>query len=188
EFAPHTEWTIEAAPSRPELANLFLRDEPSLTCEISGPDLDVAEAAATRLLDAATPLLARSPHPLRLQQAELEPRYALALDTGAVWRHGLRTDDVLRAVQAQTSGYEAMRMRRFDAEDPVVIRTADAVPTAEASLVVGGRTFPLRDLFQVRTELAPAELLRVNQSRVATLRWDGPLQDVGAVRSALDRA
>jgi HAE1 family hydrophobic/amphiphilic exporter-1 len=186
--APHTDWSLDAAPSRPELANLFLHDEATLTCEISGQDDAIAQETAAELVREAQPHLADTAHPLRLVQTELEPRYTLTLDTEAVWRHGLRTEDVLRAVQARTSGYEALRVRRFDTEDPVVVRAAGATPPAAASIVVDGRTFPIRELFTVRTELAPAGLLRVNQARVATIRWDGPLQDVARVQSALDRA
>lgn len=187
QFAPHTEWTIDAAASRPEIADLFLRDEATLTCEVTGPDHAAAQELAARLLAGAQTRLGDTTHPLRLEQTELQPRYALSLDADALWRHGLRTEDVLRAVQARTSGYEALRIRRFDAEDPVVVRTAGATSPAEASIVVGGRTFPIRELFRVRTELAPAGLVRVNQARVATIRWDGPLQHVTRVQSALER-
>jgi HAE1 family hydrophobic/amphiphilic exporter-1 len=116
---------------------------------------------------------------------DLEPRYALALDAQALWRHGLDQDEVLRALQARTSGYEALRLRRFDDEDPVVVRAADQAAPAAATIVVGARSYPIRELFQVRTELAPAGLLRSDQARVAALHWQGPLQDAGAVQAAL---
>ncbi len=188
QFAPHTEWTLDVAASRPEIANLFWRDSATLTCEISGPDIAAAQDLAARILAAAQPQVGDAAHPLHLPEIELEPRYALTLDADAVWRHGLRTEDVLCAVQARTSGYEALRVRRFDSEDPVVIRAADGASPAEASIVVGGRTYPIRELFRVRTELGPAGLVRVDQARVATIHWDGPLQNVAHVRSALDQA
>jgi HAE1 family hydrophobic/amphiphilic exporter-1 len=40
----------------------------------------------------------------------------------------------------------------------------------------------------VATSLVPAVRHRENQARVASIRWDGPLREVGAVRSALEAA
>jgi HAE1 family hydrophobic/amphiphilic exporter-1 len=179
---------LEVLPSRPELAELFLRGNATLTCEVAGPDVEQARALAARLAAAAAPAFARSGHPLRQQNAELEPRYTLSLDRDALWRHGLESEQVLQALRARTSGYEALRVRRFDSEDPVVLRSADIQSPAEGALVVGGRTFPVRDLFRVRTELAPAALERIDQSRVAVLRWDGPLHAAREARAALEAA
>jgi len=52
-------------------------------------------------------------------------------------------------------------------------------------VVVGGRSLPLDEMFQVRMSLAPASLLRVDQQRVAVIRWDGRLRQVTRARQAL---
>jgi HAE1 family hydrophobic/amphiphilic exporter-1 len=186
--APRRDWALEILPSRPELADLFLRGAATLTCEIAGPDTETARELATRVQLAAAATFTDGAWPLRLQHAELEPRYALDLDRDALWRHGLQSEDVLQALRARTSGLEALRMRRFDSEDPVVLRSADLRSPSEGTLVVAGRTFPMRELFRVRTELAPAALERVDQSRVAILRWDGPLHATRGARAALATA
>jgi HAE1 family hydrophobic/amphiphilic exporter-1 len=186
--APHAEWTLSVQPSRPELAALFLDAAATLTCEIAGPDIERARELARRLEETAAPAFAAGLDRLRHQRAELEPRYALRFDRDALWRHGLTSDQVLQALQARTSGLEALRVRRFDAEEPVVVRGDSVQSPAVGTLVVGGRTFPMRELFGVRTELAPAALERVDQARVAVLRWDGPLHAAQDARAALESA
>ena len=193
-FADRAEWHLEVLPPRQEMAALFRSREATLTCEITGPDPDQSERLAGRLAEQADAALAQSGHPLpssqplRSPRAEAQPRLALRLDDNAVSRLGLESAQVFAAVESRTTGLEATRLRRFDEEVPVVIRPAHTEHPAEGWIWAGGRSIPMRDLFQVRTELAPARLLRIDQARVSTIEWNGPLRRADRVHEALANA
>lgn len=210
-FADRASWLMSIVPDRPELASLTPSGEPTITCQVSGPDPELAETLAAAILERAAadprvPLAGSATH-LRLEAARHEPAYRLTVREDVLARHGLSEEEALAAVQSLTSGLEATKLRRFDEEHPVVIRQA-ALTASHASdgetgarngttpgtdpsavpIVVGGRTFRVGELFDVRLGLAPARLLRENQTRVATIAWDGSLRRVDGVRAALDAA
>lgn len=178
-------WELGLTTDRPELAVLFPAGEATLTCEIRGPDPAIAEGLAATVRDRAD--LHVDGHPLRLAAAETEPRLRLELDDEAVARLGLDEAELLDGIEAETSGLEATRLRRFDQEHPVRVRVADPDPR-NATLVAGNRAVPVDAVFVLTQELAPARLVREDQARVATIRWDGPLRQVPEVRASLDRA
>jgi len=178
-------WELGLTTDRPELAVLFPAGEATLTCEIRGPDPAVAERLAATVQDRVD--LQVDGHPLRLAAAETEPRLRLELDEEAVARLGLDEAELLDGIEAETSGLEATRLRRFDEEHPVRVQVADPDPR-HATLVAGDRAVPVDAVFVLTQELAPARLVREDQARVATIRWDGPLRRVPEVRASLDRA
>lgn len=192
-FAGRPEWQLEVASAQPELMNLFSFDEATLAAEVTGPDPKRAEELAARIAGEATRLdgaLARS---LRLEVEEAAPQFSLAPRDDAFLRLAVDRDAATRAVQANASGYEATRLRAFDAEHPVVlqVRADTSARRGEwdgGTIVLGGRGYAARDLFAVQTELAPASLSRVDQARVAEIRWDGALRDVEGARRALNAA
>lgn len=190
-FADRTTWSLEVLPPRQEMAALFHSREATLTCEVSGPDADHAERAAIRLTERATASLAAQGHalsasePLRSPRAEAQPRLALHFDETAATRLGIDTNELFQAVESRTTGLEATRLRRFDEEIAVVVRPAHQEHPATGWIWASGRHLPMRELFDVRTELSPARLLRVDQARVASIEWNGPLRDAARVQAAL---
>jgi HAE1 family hydrophobic/amphiphilic exporter-1 len=184
-FDDRAGWELGVTTDRPELAVLIPAGDATLTCEVRGPDPREAERVAAAIL-AATDLTVDG-HPLRLDAAETEPRYRFELDEEAVSRLGLDEGALLDGIEAETSGLEATRVRRFDREHPVTLRAAEPDPRG-ATLVAGGHAYPVDAVFTLTQELAPARLVREDQARVATIRWDGPLRGVPEVRTALAAA
>jgi HAE1 family hydrophobic/amphiphilic exporter-1 len=211
-FVGRPGWQMRIVPDRPELASLTPLGEATFTCQVTGPDARRAEEMAAAILATA----ARDPRvtkateeaPLHLEAARHEPAYRFDAREEVLARLGLSEAEALAAVQALTSGLEATTLRRFDEEHAIVIRQAGlplqgaprphlrspegasavAVDPAASIVVVGGRSFRVGELFEVRAGLAPARLLRENQTRVATIEWDGPLRRVDVVRTALSDA
>jgi HAE1 family hydrophobic/amphiphilic exporter-1 len=179
-------WHLAVAEGSPELAAIF-RSGAALTCDVSGPDDARAEDLARRITEAAI-VPDEEAHPLRVLAAEREPQIRLVPRERNLRRYGLTEAEVLPAVQATTSGYEATRIRRFDDEHPVVVRFPGERDPESERVVVGGRSLPLAELFDVSRTLVPAVLYRENQSRVASIRWDGPLRRAAGVRRALETA
>jgi len=187
-FGVRPGWRLTFVSDRPELALLFPESEAALTCDLAGPDPRRAEELARRIAGDAARYLTDSSHPLELAATGTEPRLRLTAREDALDRYGVTEREALHGVGAGASGREATKLRRFDDEDPVVVH-ADASPRDMfTDLVVSGRPFPVRALFEVTAELAPAELLREDQARVASIRWNGPLRDVTSARGALERA
>ncbi|UCE02991.1 MAG: efflux RND transporter permease subunit [Candidatus Latescibacterota bacterium] len=191
EFAAEARWNLAIESDRSELEALLPRGDATLRCEIAGPDPVRAQELAVAVRDAAQQRVRLAEHPLRLLRSETEPRYRMRPRRDEMWRYGLSEEVVTSAVRTRTSGLEATSLRRFDQEVPVVLRhdrDAEASDPAAGNLVAAGRTFPVRQLFDVQTEIVPARILRENQVRIAAVRWDGPLRDVGRVKGALESA
>ncbi len=185
-FAGTPGWQLDVANDRPELAALVPAGDATLTCRVSGPDHATAESLAATIAGHAESRMHDRGHPLRLAAAESEPRFRLRLDQDVARRRAISESEAFAAIQAAASGVEATRIRRFDEENPVVVRQADGTAFEQQTIVTGGRAYAMRDLFDVATELAPARLIREDQARVATIRWDGPLRDVSTVVHALE--
>ena len=184
-FADRPGWKLGIGQDAPGLAALVRGDEATLTATVAGPDAITVERAADTLANAARKLLGDDPWPLRVETATREPRVRLVPKDEAFARLGLTEAEVLPALTAATSGYEATRIRRFDEEVPVVIHAPGSDDPAAATLFVGGRRYPVRELYEPTTVLAPSGVTRRNQTRVATLTWDGPLREAGRVQRAL---
>lgn len=176
---------LELDAPRPELASLFASTDATLECEVTGPDPDRAEELAVMLAEAAGRDLDPAIAPLELSLAEREPRYRLDPRSDVLFRHGIDRDQATRAVLAATSGREATRLRRFDEDDPVVLRSRDSLDMGGGTIRVSDLRLPLRALFDVALELAPGSARRVDQARVAVVSWNGPLREVEPVRVAL---
>lgn len=179
-------WRLTAGEGAPELTAIF-RSGASLTCDVTGPDASLAEEHARRIAESAR-IPDDGAHPLRVVAAEREPQLRLIPREDNLRRYGLTEAEVLPAVQAATSGYEATRIRRFDEEHAVVVRLPGARDPETERIVAGGRALPLTELFRVGRTLVPAAIHRENQTRVASVRWDGPLRRVAGVRDALESA
>jgi HAE1 family hydrophobic/amphiphilic exporter-1 len=187
-FASRPGWHLELATDRPELAVLAPEGEATLVCELTGPDPVQADALAQALAENASGRIGPLDAPLELAGNESEPRVRLNAREEAFVRLGVSESEAIGGVRATTTGVEAMSFRRFDEEDPVVIRTASKPSPAEEDLVVSGRSRPLRSMFDVTTELAPAEIRREDQARVATIEWNGSIREAPVVRAALEAA
>jgi HAE1 family hydrophobic/amphiphilic exporter-1 len=181
-------WRLTVGEGAPELAAVF-RSGATLTCDVSGPDEERAEELARAIAAAASEEIPfDEAHPLRVVAAEREPQLRLVPREDNLRRFGLTEAEILPAVQAATSGYEATRIRRFDEEHPVVVRLPGQRDPEAERLVAGGRSLPLGELFRTARTLVPAVIHRENQARVASVRWDGPLRRVSGVRRALESA
>jgi len=179
---------LEVVSETPELAGLLQGPDATLTCDVTGPDDERASALAESLAAAAARRLPAAAVPLRVVASEREPRLRFTPRDEALWRYGVREEDALAAVEASTSGREVVRLRRFDEELPVVIRADAGGNPRDAAVVVGGRAFPAGELFDVAVDLVPASVLREQQARVASVRWDGRLRDVAPTLAALRQA
>jgi HAE1 family hydrophobic/amphiphilic exporter-1 len=173
---------LEIVPDAPELATLLGGGQATLTCDVRGPDDELAESLARDLAQRS------GVDGVELLASEREPRLRMVPRDDAMWRLGLTEEDVVPAVEALGSGQEATRLRRFDEEVPVRIRMASASSPAEGNVVVRGRSFPVDELFRTTVELAPATRWREDRARLASIRWDGPLRDASAARASLAAA
>jgi HAE1 family hydrophobic/amphiphilic exporter-1 len=187
-FAGEERWELEVVTEMPGLAGLLRGSAATLTCDVTGPDDERARELAEALAASASSALPAGSVPLRVVAAEREPRLRFTPRDEALWRYGVSETDALAAIEAATSGYEVARLRRFDEELPVVIRAGAGGSPRDAAVVVAGRAFPVEELFDVAVDLAPASVLREEQARVASVRWDGPLRDVGPTLAALESA
>ncbi len=182
----HPEWNLSVVEDRPELAALFPPTEPTLRLEILGGDVDVSEALAREVAVAAQDALLASGLGLRVSAAETEPRLAYVPRDDVLWQLGLAEMELFQAVSARGTGVEATTVRRFDEEIPVRIRIDDGGSPESGFLVAGGRSYTVRDLFDVRLQQTPARVVREQQRRLAAVRWDGELRDADAVKEALE--
>lgn len=193
-FADRGDWDLRFAPARPELESILPPGDATLVFEVTGPNNERAEEVTAAIHREAIRLLEEggsegpSEIPLRLGRAELEPRYRLVFDESRMWREGVSPEDLSSSIRARASGLEVGRLRRFDKEIPVVLRLQETAHPGTGWLAASDRSFPARELIDVRTELAPASVVRVDQSRIASISWDGPLRGVGEIRQALEEA
>ncbi len=187
-FPNHDGRELTVMSDRSELSALVPAGLSTLSMEILGPDPDAAERFARDIAERASARLKRGGEELSIAATELEPRYVLTPLEDRWWRLGLTESDITAALRSRTSGLETTRIRRFQEEFPVVIRPAGVEDPGAGTLLVDGRSLPVRELFSVATVLSPARLLREGQARVASLRWDGPMRNVDTVREALDAA
>jgi HAE1 family hydrophobic/amphiphilic exporter-1 len=188
EFGTRPGWSLGMGDDTPELAAVVRGGAATLTGAVTGPDPRRAERIARAVTGIAADRLGDEGHPFRLEAAEMQPRLRLVPRAEALWRYGLTEPELLPGVEALASGHEAARIRRFDEEIPVVLRMPGETDPSSAVIVARGRSFPVRELFETTTELAAASVRRVDQARVASIRWDGPLREAGRAREALESA
>jgi HAE1 family hydrophobic/amphiphilic exporter-1 len=122
-----------------------------------------------------------------------QPEVRVRVDRERAASYGIDPAVVTHAVEAAMSGAVATEFVAFDRKVPVVVRLPESERRSSATLEmlrVGG--VPLRELVQVETTTGPAEIRRVDQSRVVSVYADvlkGGVDDaVDAVRAALSRA
>ena len=183
-FADHPDWRIRTSQSRPELESIVPSGEVGLACEISAPDPAEAVAAARRLQTA----LVSQPggEGFRLGTEEPAPRIDVSVRSDVASRLGVTEREIREALTARIGGEELGSARQFDRDVPIVLRPALEVLPGTGALDLGGRSVPSRAVTHAGIGLGDSRVLRVDQTRIARVVWDGPMREVGAARALLE--
>jgi len=173
------------------LGKLLGGGEADLAVRIRADRPEAALAYARQAEAALRPLGALGNVRLGTQLGQPEVRVRVDRERSA--SYGIDPAVVTQTVEAAMSGAVATEFVAFDRKVPILVRLPEAERRSSATLEtlrVGG--VPLRELVQVETTTGPAEIRRVDQSRVVSVYADvlkGGVDDaVDAVRSALSRS
>ena len=182
-FADRADWTLTVLESRPEIETILPSGDASLACEITAEEPEDAERAAGRLLADIT----AGSHDGRFRIGAEEPAPRLGLrprGDAASWL-GVTEGEIRQSLRAQVGGEELASARQFDRDVPVVLRPEQVDIPGAGPLSLGGRTVSGRAVAQAGIGLEASRILRVDQSRVARVVWNGPMREVGAAKSTL---
>ncbi len=189
-FADRGSWVLEMGGSHPELETILPRGEAALLCEVTGPDAEVAAALADEMAERANASVSGAglEVPFRFDREEWSPSYGLRPREESLARLGLSEDQVRRGAESRLSAQELRAVQRFDREIPVTVRPKDVGSPNTGTLWADGRRLPAREVLAGGVILEPAHLLRVDQTRVSRVSWDGPLRQVETAKAALEEA
>ncbi|HEX2203045.1 MAG TPA: efflux RND transporter permease subunit, partial [Longimicrobium sp.] len=170
------------------LGKLLGGGEADLAGRVRGDDLDAAMAYAAEVQRRLAPVDRVAN--VRVGSETGQPEVRVEIDRERAAAFGVDPRKIAETVEGYMKGTSATELVDFDRKIPVVVRLPEEqrrdIATLELLRVDG---VPLRELVDVRTASGPAEIRRVDQSRVVTVYADvarGGVDDaVGAVRAAL---
>lgn len=170
------------------LGKLLGGGEADLAVRIRGDDLDAAMAYAAEVQRRLAP--EDRVTNVRVGSEAGQPEVRVEIDRERAAAYGIDPRRIAETVEAYMKGTSATELVDFDRKIPVVVRLPEAQRRDAATLeLLRVDGVPLRELVEVRTASGPAEIRRVDQSRVVTVYADvarGGVDDaVGAVRAAL---
>jgi HAE1 family hydrophobic/amphiphilic exporter-1 len=170
------------------LGKLLGGGDSDLAVRVRGEDLDASLAYAAR----AQAALARVPSVtnVRLGSETGQPEVRVEIDRERAASYGIAPERVAAAVEGAMKGTTATELVDFDRKVPIVVRLPEEARRSALTLeTLEVQGVPLRELVHVRTASGPAEIRRVDQSRVVTVQADvargGVDHAVADVREAL---
>ncbi|MEZ4648540.1 MAG: efflux RND transporter permease subunit [Candidatus Eisenbacteria bacterium] len=182
-FADRADWTLTVLESRPEIESILPSGDASLACEITAEDAADAESAAARLLA----VVATGPggDRFRIGSEEPAPRLGLRARGDAASWLGVTEGEIRQSLRAEVGGEELASARRFDRDVPVVLRPDGGAMPGAGPITLGGRVVPGRAVARAGIGLEASRILRVDQSRVARVVWNGPMREVAVAKASL---
>jgi HAE1 family hydrophobic/amphiphilic exporter-1 len=171
-----------------EVGKVLGTAEADAVVEIAGTELDSLRTVAGEVASRLERLPSLADVATTIEDGQPEVR--ISLDRGAIARHGLAVDRMVRELADRTRGRVATGLAEFDREIPVVVRPTAAERRDLDRVLVGTVDgVPLGLLVGIEETVSPASIERVDQRRVARVTADvehgGLSSAIGSIEEAL---
>lgn len=178
--------------------SLFLGPAPLGTVEIriAGPEIENIQLLAGQVRDA----FAAVPGALAIRSDWENPvlKIRVEVDQERASRSGLTSQDIARSLSSVLDGFQVTDYREGETVIPVVLRSdqdarsnLDRLRTHEIYSKTLGAPVPLLQVADLRGEVEPSQIRRLNQERTVTVaarhEWMGSKELYAAVLPALER-